>query len=232
MTAEEATAGSAWQQLPKQARDVLVTVTKTALPRLAKARRPKDLKALARDPALIEALGRDLAPVLETAIRYALPVRGRLPTHVSATVTGAAGPLAANVAEGLLLAGPQAAAIGAPTAVTIQFSAAVLETYVEFSTIVQKLRGAGIDDRDDVMLAIMRTLVPDATSATKTVVTRGLQRLAQRMVLRAARGWLPLAGPILGSVSSNFDMHRAHRAAEGVIRERRRGAEQRRRRVL
>lgn len=202
-------------------RDLVGTFTKVALPKLAKARRPKDLKALVRDPKLIEALGRDLLPLIEAASRYTLPVKSRVVGHVSATITGAAGPLAANAAEGLLLAGPETAAITAPTAVAVQFSAATWEMYVEFSTIVQKLRDAGIDDAETIELAIVRMVLPDTTDVTKKVVTRAAERMAERMLARAASGWLPIAGPFVGSIASNFDLHRAHKAAESVIRERR-----------
>jgi hypothetical protein len=207
--------------VPAPARDLLKTFTKVALPKLAKARRPKDLKALVRDPKLIEALGRDLLPIIEEAARYALPVKNRALGHVSATVSGAVGPLAANVAEGLLLAGPETVALSAPSAVAVQLTAAVWELYVEFSTIVRKLRAAGIDDPELVQLAIVRTVLPDANAATKNLVTRAAERLAERMLKRAAAGWLPIAGPFVGAIGSNFDLARAHRAAESVIRERR-----------
>jgi hypothetical protein len=203
------------------ARDLVKTFTRVALPKLAKARRPKDLKALMRDPKLIEALGRDLIPLIDAAQRFALPVQSRALGHVSATITGAAGPLAANAAEGLLLAGPETAAITAPTALAVQISAATWETYVEFSTIVQKLRAAGIEDASKIELAIVRMVVPDAIDVTKGVITRATERLAQRMLARAATGWLPIAGPFVGSIESNFDLHRAHTAADSVIREER-----------
>jgi hypothetical protein len=203
------------------ARDLLATFTKVALPKLAKARRPKDLKALVRDPKLIEALGRDLVPLIEQAARYALPVKSRVLGHISATITGAAGPLAANAAEGLLLAGPETAAITAPSAVGVQITAAAWEMYVEFSTIVHKLRDAGINDPELVQLAIMRMVLPGTTDVTKGMVARAAERFAERMLTRAAAGWLPIAGPFVGSVASNFDMHRAHRAAESVIADQR-----------
>ncbi|HVT78779.1 MAG TPA: hypothetical protein VHD87_17190 [Acidimicrobiales bacterium] len=201
-------------------RDLIGTFTKVALPKLARARRPKDLKALARDPKLIEALGRDLIPLIDAASRYTLPVKSRVVGHVSATITGAAGPLAANAAEGLLLAGPETVAITAPTALAVQVTAAVWETYVEFSTIVHKLRAAGIDDADSVQLAIMRMVLPEADEVSTAMVTRAAERLAARMLREAAAGWLPVAGPFVGSIASNFDLHRAHRAADSVIRQR------------
>jgi hypothetical protein len=207
--------------VPAPVRDLVSTFTKVALPKLAKARRPKDLKALLRDPKLIEALGRDLLPLIDAASRYTLPVKSRALGHVSATITGAAGPLAANAAEGLLLAGPETAAITAPTALAVQITAAAWETYVEFSTIVHKLRAAGIEDPEKIELAIVRMVLPGTTDVTKGIVTRAAERFAERMLARAAAGWLPVAGPFVGSVASNFDLVRAHRAADSVIREKR-----------
>jgi hypothetical protein len=207
--------------IPPEVRQLVNTFTKVALPRLSKARRPKDLKALARDPELIAALARELTPIIEGAMRYSLPMKGRVSTHLSATVTGAVGPAAANLAEGLVVAGPETLALSAPTALGVQFAAATWETYVEFSTIVQKLREAGITDADSVQLAIVRMVMPDAQGVTKTMVVKATERLVERMLARAATGWIPIAGPVLGSVGSNFDMHRAHRAAESVIREQR-----------
>ncbi|MBA2608478.1 MAG: hypothetical protein H0U92_06045 [Actinobacteria bacterium] len=206
--------------IPPQVRQLVNTFTKVALPRIAKARRPRDLKALARDPDLISALARELTPLIDGAMRYALPIKGRWPTHLSATVAGAVGPAAANLAEGLVLAGPETLTVTAPTALGVQFAAATWETYLKFSTIVQKLRDAGITDPDAVQLAIVRMVIPDATGITKTMIVKATERLVERMLARAATGWIPLAGPILGAVGSNFDMHGAHRAADSVIRER------------
>jgi hypothetical protein len=207
--------------VPPPVRDLLGTFTRVALPKLARARRPKDLKALVRDPKLIEALGRDLLPLIEGAARYALPVKSRAVGHISATLTGAAGPLAANAAEGLLLAGPETAAITAPAAVAVQITAAAWEMYVELSTIVQKLRAAGIEDPELVELAILRMVLPGTTDVTKGMATHAAERFAERLLTRAAVGWLPIAGPFVGSIASNFDLHRAHRAAESVMRQER-----------
>jgi hypothetical protein len=210
-------------RVPEPVRDLVNTFTKVALPKLAKARRPKDLKKLVRDPQIIEALGRDLIPLIDAAARYTLPVKSRVLGHVSATISGAAGPLAANAAEASLVAGPEAAVITAPAALAIQITAAVWEMYVEFSTIVHKLRAAGIDDPESIELAIVRIVVPDANDVTKGMVTRAAEALARRMLREAAEGWLPVAGPFVGAVTSNYDLRRAHLAAESVIRQKRGG---------
>ena len=213
-----------FSNLPEPIRASVKTLVKVAGPKLIKVRKPRDLKKLMKDPTLIKALGRDLEPVINTIIDAAAkapaPISGRVTTHISATVTGAGGAAVANWAElGALFGGPETLALTAPTAFGIQAAATAWETYVEFSVIVNKLRAAGINDPERLRLAAIRTLVPDATDVTKLVVVRGGERLAVRLLTRTAAGWVPLAGPIFGVVRANIDLHRAHVAAESVIRE-------------
>ena len=212
-------------RLPKSVRDPTVTLVKQLLPKIAKVRRPRDLRKLANDKALVQALGRDFLPIIDAAIltaaTNALPLRSRWSTHLSASVTGAAGPVIANAAElAALLGGPETLVVSAPTAITVQVAATVWETYVEFSLIAQKLREAGITDVEEVRLALVRSLVPDANDFTKKVLLRGGERLAIRLLTRSAAEWVPIAGPVFGVVRANVDVHRAHRAAESIIRDR------------
>lgn len=220
----DARVASLLNRLPKSVRDPTVTLVRQLLPKLVTVRRLRDLRKLAKDRALIEALGRDFLPIIDAAISSAattaLPIQSRWSTHLSATVTGAAGPVVANAAElGAIFGGPQTLVVTAPTALAVQVVAIVWETYVEFSLIAQKLRRAGVTDVDHVRLALVRSLVPDATDFTKKVLIRGGERLAVRLLTRSAAEWVPIAGPVFGVVRANVDVHRAHRAAESILRD-------------
>jgi len=211
--------------LPGPVRDTAVAFVRVAGPRLRKVRRPRDLRALARDREGIEVLGRELVPVrerlVETASVAPLPMYRRWSTHASATVTGAVGPAVANWAEIVaLFGGPESLAVTAPSAFAIQTASSVWELYVTFSLIVRRLEREGINDVPSIRLALVRTVVPDAHDVTKAVLVRGGERIAVRLLTRSASAWLPLAGPIFGAVDANVDVHRAHRAAESVVRER------------
>lgn len=211
-------------RLPKSVRDPTITLVRQLLPKLVKVRRPRDLRKLASDKELVQALGRDFLPIIDAAILTAatssLPLQSRWSTHLSATVTGAAGPMIANAAElAAIFGGPESLVVTAPTAITVQVAATVWETYVEFSLIAQKLRRAGVTDVDQVRLALVRSLVPDANDFTKKVLIRGGERLAVRLLTRSAAEWVPIAGPVFGVVRANVDVHRAHRAAESIIRD-------------
>jgi hypothetical protein len=211
-------------RLPKTVRDPTVTLVKQLLPKLAKVRRPSDLRRLAKDRALVEALGRDFLPIIDAAVRTAstaaLPLESRWSTHLSATVTGAAGPVVANAAElAALFGGPETLVVTAPTALTVQVAATVWETYVEMSLIARKLRSAGVTDIESIELALVRSLVPDADDFTKRVLIRGGERLAMRLLTRSAAEWVPIAGPVFGVIRANIDVHRAHKAADSVLRE-------------
>jgi hypothetical protein len=218
----------AWQrlgELPLPIRETAVAFLRVAGPRLRKVRRPRDLRALAHDAEVVEALGGQLVPVLEELIKTAstapLPMRRRWSTHASATVTGAVGPALATSAELVaLFGGPESLAVTAPTAFAAQTAASVWELYVTFSLIVRKLRRAGVQDPRLVRLALMRTLVPDAGDVTKAVLVRGGERIAVRLLSRGTSAWIPLAGPVFGAVDANIDVHRAHRAVESVLRDR------------
>src|SRR4051812_44631976 len=178
-------------RLPASVRAPTITLVEQLIPKLVKVRRPRDLRKLANDKELVQALGRDFLPILDAAMRSAssptLPIQSRWSTHLSATVTGAAGPVIANAAElGALLGGPETLVVTAPTAITVQVAATVWEAYVELSLVAQKLKRAGITDPDQVRLALARTLVPDANDFTKKVLLRGGERLAVRLLTRSA----------------------------------------------
>jgi hypothetical protein len=215
-------------RLPAQLKEPTIALLRAVGPRLLAVRRPKDLRRLAKDPIVLAAIAKDLAPVLEAAITRAsvvtIPVHHRVTSHLSATVSGAAGPVAANAAElAVLFGGPPTLGVTAPTAFATSAVAVVWESYVELSVIAQKLRRAGIDDPEQIRLALLRTYVPGATDLTKAVLVRGAERLAVRLLTRISAAWLPVAGPVFGAVRSNIDVHRAHKAAEAVIAERREG---------
>ena len=217
-------ARSLLERLPPSVREPTAALLKAVAPQLLKVRRPRDLRRLAKDPVVLAAVAKDLVPVLEAAISKAsvvtLPVHHRWSSHLSATVSGAAGPVAANAAEiAAVLGGPPTLGVTAPTAFATTAVAVVWESYVELCVIAQKLRRAGIDDPEVIRIALLRTYVPDATDFTKTVVVRAAERLAVRLLTRISSAWLPLAGPVFGAVRSNIDVHRAHKAAEQVIQE-------------
>lgn len=221
---DEQRAAGLLNRLPKSVRDPTITLVRHLLPKLVEVRRPSDLRKVAKDRALIEALGRDFLPIIDAAIKSAattaLPIQSRWSTHLSATVTGAAGPVIANAAElAAIFGGPGTLIVTAPTALTVQVAATVWETYVEFSLIAQKLRRAGVTDVDLVRLALVRSLVPDANDFTKKVLIRGGERLAVRLLTRSAAQWVPIAGPVFGVVRANIDVHRAHRAADSILRD-------------
>ena len=213
-------------RLPSQVREPTAALLKAIGPQLLKVRRPKDLRRLAKDPVVLAAIAKDLVPVLEGAIAKAsvvtIPVHQRWSSHLSATVSGAAGPVAANAAEiAAIFGGPPTLGVTAPAAFGTTAVAVVWEAYVELCVVAQKLRRAGIDDPEVIRLALLRTYVPDATDFTKTVLVRGAERLAIRLLTRISSAWLPLAGPVFGAVRSNIDVHRAHKAAQQVIDEQR-----------
>ena len=212
-------------RLPPSVREPTVALLKAVGPQLVKVRRPRDLRRMAKDPVVLAAIAKDLVPVLEAAIAKAsvmtLPVHHRWSSHLSATVSGATGPVVANAAEvAAVFGGPPSLGVTAPTAFATTAAAVVWESYVELCVVAQKLRRAGIDDPEVIRVALLRTYVPDATDFTKTVLVRGAERLAIRLLTRISAAWLPLAGPVFGAVRSNIDVHRAHQAAEQVIRER------------
>jgi len=211
-------------RLPQGLREPTVALLRAIAPQLRKVRRPKDLRRLARDPLVLAAVAKDLVPVLEATIdrasTVALPVHQRWSSHLSATVSGAAGPAVANAAElAAIFGGPPTLGVTAPTAFATSAVGVVWESYVELSLIAQKLRRAGIEDPELIRMALLRTYVPDATDFTKAVLVRGAERLAIRMLGRIAAAWVPVAGPVFGAVRSNIDVHRAHKAADEIIRE-------------
>ena len=207
---------------------LLVTAfLKMALPRLVRVRRPRDLRRWTKDAVVLAATHSYLVPaidgLMESAARGALPIRGRVPSHLSATVTGVAGPVAANLAElqvlaATILSGPggaPVAAVSAPTAAAVGVAAQMAELYAQTSVAARILAGHGITDPVALRTVMARALVPGGSEMAVRVATR----LATRMITRLAVQWLPVVSIARGLVVSNVDMHRIHQAARNVARE-------------
>jgi hypothetical protein len=130
---------------------------RAVVPKLTGVRRPADLETLLRDDDLLAMLEANLYPVVERAIesanRRVLPLRRRYSSHFVVTLTGLAGPAAANATEvqGLIAmlfppAGAADLAVNVPAAVLIGLGSQLVEFYVELSVVATRLRDAGISD--------------------------------------------------------------------------------------
>ncbi len=214
-------------KLDPDTRSLVTAFLKLALPRLVRVRRPRDLRRWTKDAVVLAATQSYLVPaidgLMESAARGALPIGGRVPSHLSATVTGVAGPVAANLAELQVLAatmftgpgGAPVAAVSAPTAAAIGMAAQMAELYAQTSVAAKLLARHGITDPAALRTVMARALAPGGSE----IATRVATRLATRMVTRLAVQWLPVVSIARGLVVSNLDMHRIHQAARDVARE-------------
>ena len=214
-------------KLDPDTRSLVTAFLKLALPRLVRVRRPRDLRRWTKDAVVLAATQSYLVPaidgLMESAARGALPIGGRVPSHLSATVTGVAGPLAANLAELQVLAatlfsgpgGAPVAAVSAPTAAAIGMAAQMAELYAQTSVAAKLLARHGITDPTALRTVMARALAPGGSE----IATRVATRLATRMVTRLAVQWLPVVSIARGLVVSNLDMHRIHQAARDVAGE-------------
>ena len=217
-------------RLAPEYRQLTLELLRAVVPKLKGVRRPADLKALFRDNDLLALLEAQLYPVVERAIESAnrgvLPLRRRYSSHFVVTLTGLAGPAAANVTEvqGLIAmafppVGAADLAVSVPAAVLIGFGSQLVEFYVELSVVATRLRDAGISDPTITRQVMLAALAPGARDVTKMTMHRLVRGLAVRILARAAADWLPVVPLASGVYLSNRAMHRVHKAVDDVMQE-------------
>jgi hypothetical protein len=217
-------------RLAPEYRQLTLEFLRALLPKLKGVRRPGDLRALFRDGDLLSILETQLYPIVERAMESAnrgvLPLRRRYSSHLIATLTGLAGPAAANVTEvqGLIAmafppVGAADLAVSVPVAVLIGFSSQLVEFYVELSVVTTRLRDAGIADPAITRQVLLAAIAPGARNISEMTMHRLVRGLAVRILARAAADWLPVVPLASGVYLSNRAMHRVHNAVDDVLRE-------------
>ena len=201
--------------------DAVRTFVTVAGPRLLRVRSARDVRALVTDRELIKALATDLEPLVEgvltQAIAHPLPVQSRWAGHASVSVASAVGAGAGTSAEIATIFAPEAVGLSIPTALTVQVVTFAGELYVELSTVVHRLREAGIEDPEIIQETLLGSVIPGGADVTQLFMVRATERLARRLLLRIAAEWVPVAGILAAVVSSNLDMARVNRAADRAV---------------
>lgn len=217
-------------RLAPEYRQLTLEVLRALLPKLKEVRRPADLKALLRDGDLLALLEMQLYPIIERAIESAnrgvLPLRQRYRSHVIVTLTGLAGPAAANATEVLgLIAmafppiGAADLAVSVPVAVLIGVGAQLVEFYVEVSVVSTRLRDAGISDPAIIRQVLLAAVAPGARDISEMTVHRLVRAVSVRILARAAADWLPVVPLASGAYLSNRAMHAVHKAIDDMLHE-------------
>jgi hypothetical protein len=200
------------------------------LPKLKGVRKPADLRGIFQDGDLLRLLETQLYPIVERAIESAnrgvLPLRRRYSSHIAVTLTGLAGPAAANATEvqGLIAmafppVGAADLAVSVPVAVLIGFGSQLVEFYVELSVVATRLRDAGISDSATIRQVLLRAVAPGARDVTEMTMHRLVRGLAVRILARAAADWLPVVPLASGVYLSNRAMHRVHNAIDDALKD-------------
>ncbi len=217
-------------RLAPEYRQLTLELLSALLPKLKGVRRPSDLKALFRDGDLLTLLEARLYPIVERAIESAnrgvLPLRRRYSSHFVVTLTGLAGPAAANATElqGLMAmafppVGAADLAVSVPVAVLIGFGSQLVEFYVELSVVATRLRDAGITDSAVIRRVLLAAVAPGTRDISEMTMHRLVRGLALRMLARAAADWLPVVPLASGVYLSNRAMRAVHRAIDDVLQE-------------
>jgi hypothetical protein len=215
-------------RLTPEYRQLTLELLRAVVPKLKGVRRPADLKTVFRDGDLLALLEAQLYPVVERAIESAnrgvLPLRRRYSSHFVVTLTGLAGPAAANATEvqGLIAmafppVGAADLAFSIPAAVLIGFASQLVEFYVEISVVATRLRGAGVSDSAIIRRVLLAAVAPGMRDVPELTMHRLVRGLAIRILARAAADWLPVVPLASGVYLSNRAMHRVHRAVDHAL---------------